>query len=262
MLYISLLELLLLYPTSFGMVCFHFHLSQDIFYSPSDFFFLIFTNWLFCGGFFFNFHIWKFSNFPSVGSDGKESAHQLRRYKRHRLNPWVVKIPRNRKWQPTPVCLENPIDRGAWWATVHGATKSQTDWVTEYTHIDFLKSHTIVVVNDTWYDFNLSKFLVCGLTYTLSWRMFHVYMKTICIQLLLDGWSMYFCYIHLVYGGLPVHTFLIDFSVWIVLSIVENEVLNSFTIIILLVISPFSSINICFIFSGAPVLGYQVHIYL
>ena len=24
-------------------------------------------------------------------------------------------------------CLENPGDRGAWWATVHGVTKSQTD---------------------------------------------------------------------------------------------------------------------------------------
>ena len=23
-------------------------------------------------------------------------------------------------------CLENPMDKGAWWATVHGATKSQT----------------------------------------------------------------------------------------------------------------------------------------
>ena len=23
-------------------------------------------------------------------------------------------------------CLENPIDRGAWWATVHGITQSQT----------------------------------------------------------------------------------------------------------------------------------------
>ena len=32
-----------------------------------------------------------------------------------------------RKWQPTPVsCLENPMDRGAWWTTVHGVTKSQT----------------------------------------------------------------------------------------------------------------------------------------
>ena len=23
-------------------------------------------------------------------------------------------------------CLENPMDRGAWWATVHGITKSRT----------------------------------------------------------------------------------------------------------------------------------------
>ena len=23
-------------------------------------------------------------------------------------------------------CLENPTDKGAWWATVHGVTKSQT----------------------------------------------------------------------------------------------------------------------------------------
>ena len=23
-------------------------------------------------------------------------------------------------------CLENPMDRGAWWAAVHGVTKSQT----------------------------------------------------------------------------------------------------------------------------------------
>ena len=24
-------------------------------------------------------------------------------------------------------CLENPMDRGDWWATVHGVAKSQTD---------------------------------------------------------------------------------------------------------------------------------------
>ena len=31
------------------------------------------------------------------------------------------------KWQPTPVsCLEKHMDRGAWWATVHRVTKSQT----------------------------------------------------------------------------------------------------------------------------------------
>ena len=27
---------------------------------------------------------------------------------------------------PQYSCLENPMDRGAWWATVHGVTKSRT----------------------------------------------------------------------------------------------------------------------------------------
>ena len=27
-------------------------------------------------------------------------------------------------------CLENPMDRGAWWATVHGIAKSWKNWVT------------------------------------------------------------------------------------------------------------------------------------
>ena len=42
---------------------------------------------------------------------------------------WVWKIPWRKKWQPTPVFLtgeSNPKDRGAWWATVHSITKSQT----------------------------------------------------------------------------------------------------------------------------------------
>ena len=34
---------------------------------------------------------------------------------------------RRRQWHPTPVsCLENPMDRGAWWAAVHGVAKSRT----------------------------------------------------------------------------------------------------------------------------------------
>ena len=32
-----------------------------------------------------------------------------------------------RKWQLTPVsCLENHMDRGVWWVTVHGVAKSRT----------------------------------------------------------------------------------------------------------------------------------------
>ena len=30
-------------------------------------------------------------------------------------------------------CLENPMDRGAWWATVHGVAKSQTR-LSEFTY--------------------------------------------------------------------------------------------------------------------------------
>ena len=30
-------------------------------------------------------------------------------------------------------CLENPMDGGAWWATVHGVTKSRT-WLSDFTH--------------------------------------------------------------------------------------------------------------------------------
>ena len=41
------------------------------------------------------------------------------------VGPWVGKIPWRRAWQPTPVFLpENPVDRGAWQATVHGVAES------------------------------------------------------------------------------------------------------------------------------------------
>ena len=88
------------------------------------------------------------------------------------FNPWVRQIPWRRKWQPTPVflpgeshgrrslvgyspwgrkesdmtewlhfhflhsCLENPIDKGAWRATVHGVAKEldTTEQLTHNTH--------------------------------------------------------------------------------------------------------------------------------
>ena len=31
-------------------------------------------------------------------------------------------------------CLENPMDRGAWWATVHGAARVGHGWTPEHTH--------------------------------------------------------------------------------------------------------------------------------
>ena len=34
-------------------------------------------------------------------------------------------------------CLENPMDRGAWWAAVHGVAKSQTRLSDEFNSIQF-----------------------------------------------------------------------------------------------------------------------------
>ena len=37
-------------------------------------------------------------------------------------------------------CLENPMERGAWWATVHWVTKSQTQLKSQHTY-RILKFH-------------------------------------------------------------------------------------------------------------------------
>ena len=52
---------------------------------------------------------------------GKESTCQCRR---PGFGSWVRKIPWRMKWQLTPVFLPgNPMDREAWWVTVHGVAK-------------------------------------------------------------------------------------------------------------------------------------------
>ena len=56
----------------------------------------------------------------------KEPTCQCRRH-RWRFNPWVGKIPKGGHGNPLQYfCLENPVDRGAWQATVHGIVKSLT----------------------------------------------------------------------------------------------------------------------------------------
>ena len=43
------------------------------------------------------------------------------------LIPGLGRSPKEGLWQPSPAfCLENPMGRGAWWATVRGVAKSLT----------------------------------------------------------------------------------------------------------------------------------------
>ena len=66
-------------------------------------------------------HQWGFPD----GASGKEPTCQCRRHKRFRCSPWVGKIPWRRTQPPLQYSwLENPMDRGAWWATVHRFPKS------------------------------------------------------------------------------------------------------------------------------------------
>ena len=62
--------------------------------------------------------------FPG-STGGKEPPWKCRRPKRCEFDPWVRKIPWRRAWQPAHSCLENPMDRGAWWATVHRVAETR-----------------------------------------------------------------------------------------------------------------------------------------
>ena len=62
--------------------------------------------------------------FPG-GTSGKELTCQCRRHKRHGFNPWVREIPGGGKGNPLQYsCLENPMDRGVWWAIAHTVSKN------------------------------------------------------------------------------------------------------------------------------------------
>ena len=66
---------------------------------------------------------------------GKEPTCQCRRRRRLRFDPWVGTIPgggHGDTFQRSR--LGSPVDRGAWWATVHGVTKSLTQLKQLSTH--------------------------------------------------------------------------------------------------------------------------------
>ena len=64
-----------------------------------------------------------FLGFPD-SSDGKESVCSVGDLG---LIPWLGRAPGEGNHSPLQIsCLENLMDKGAWWATVYSVTKSQT----------------------------------------------------------------------------------------------------------------------------------------
>jgi len=57
----------------------------------------------------------------------KKTTCQCRKHKRHWFLPLDREDALEKGMAPIPVsCLENPMDRGAWWATVHRVAESET----------------------------------------------------------------------------------------------------------------------------------------
>ena len=65
----------------------------------------------------------KEMGFPG-GSVVKSLPANVRRRRRHEFDPWLGKISWRRRGQYS--CLERPMERAAWRATVHGVTKCPT----------------------------------------------------------------------------------------------------------------------------------------
>ena len=76
-------------------------------------------------------------SFPG-GTSGKEPACQCRRHKRHGFDPWVGRSPGGGHGNPLQYsCLENPMHRGAWRATVYSVPQSWTwlKWLSTHAHM-------------------------------------------------------------------------------------------------------------------------------
>ena len=98
------------------------------------------------------------SSFPG-GSDGRESACNVGD---PGLIPGSGRSPGEGNGSPFPYsCLENSMDRGAWWATVQGAAKSGT-WLSDYIFFfSLLYGPTLTSVQDYWKNHSLDYMHVC-----------------------------------------------------------------------------------------------------
>ena len=86
-------------------------------------------------------HSWRDWGLP-CGSDSKESAHSGEDLG---SIPGLGRVPGEGNSYPLQYSgLENSMDRGAWWATVHGATESNT---TEWLSLSFTSAHSTSTVD-------------------------------------------------------------------------------------------------------------------
>ena len=89
----------------------NFHLFSSLFSRPKRF------------GLFYDIRLWDFPG----GASGKEPTHQCWRQRDTGLIPGSERSPGGGHSNPFQYSfLENPMDRGAWWATVHQVAKSGT----------------------------------------------------------------------------------------------------------------------------------------
>ena len=79
------------------------------------------------------------------GASGKEPTRQCRKAREMGLIPGLARSPGGGHDNPLHYsCLENPMDRGAWWVTVHRVIKSQkwlNNWTTTINAYDHLMSN-------------------------------------------------------------------------------------------------------------------------
>ena len=106
--------------------------------------------------------------------------------------------PRRRNWLPTPAfCLENPMDRGTWWATVHGVAESWTQLsVWEHTQGGGSKSILLWCMSNSVLPlFSSKSFIVSGLTFKSLIHFEFIFVYGVCYRLLkyvyISAWVMY-----------------------------------------------------------------------
>ena len=97
---------------------------------------------------------WPWGNYPGLSRKAScnfKGSNMLRlEMQETQVQSLVRRSPWRRAWQPTPgVSPGNPMDRGAWQATVHGITKSRT-WLSTIHYLGSFSYLRKVSVNDQW----------------------------------------------------------------------------------------------------------------